>query len=58
MPPAGVSRGALYGAVVDLAGEDKAKAFWKWLTVEQPDWGREGWARLAKARANCPKATP
>lgn len=49
LPPS-VSTSAVYGALVDALGEDGAKAFWRWLSVEFPGWARDGWARVDQAR--------
>lgn len=54
MPP-GVDREALYLYLVDSFGEETAKAWWKWLSVDFRGWGREGWTRLDNARKACPK---
>lgn len=51
--PAGVDRGALFGFLVDQAGEDVARTWFAWLTDSLPSWGREGWTRLDAARAEC-----
>lgn len=55
MPPeTGLTSAVLFDMVVTVIGEDPAKAWWKWFTVEHPDWGREGWVRIDKARAQPP----
>lgn len=40
----------LFGALIDISGEDVAKAWWDWWTVTYPGWAREGWHRIDDAR--------
>ena len=54
LPPEGISTAALFRAIAGAIGEEKAAAFWRWLTVEHPGWGQEGWDRLSALRPFCP----
>lgn len=48
--PSGITVEGLFGALVDQAGEEKARAWWEWFTVTYPGWARDGWARIDDAR--------
>lgn len=50
--PEGVTE-ALYPALVQALGEEKALAFWRWVMTEHPNWGRTGWGRIDDARKRC-----
>lgn len=56
LPPAGISSAAVVGALVEALGEEKALAFWRWLTVEYPGWARDNFGRLKVVRARCKAA--
>lgn len=53
-PPSGLTKEGfydpLYGFVLDVLGEEGAKAWWKWFTTESPEWGKDAWQRLDAAR--------
>lgn len=55
-PETGLAEDVLFDMVASTVGEEKAKAWWKWFTVEYPEWSREGWTRLDKARGLPPCA--
>lgn len=54
LPPEGISTAVLFRAIAGALGEEKGAAFWRWLTVEHPGWGQEGWSRLSALRPFCP----
>lgn len=51
--PDGIDATALLLAVMKIGGEEKGVAFWKWLTVEHPGWGRDLAGRIDGARKRC-----
>lgn len=51
MPP-GLTVEGLLGYLVEALGEDGARAWWRWFSVEYPDWARDGWTRLDDVRSS------
>jgi hypothetical protein len=45
LPPPGVGAAALREALGTSLDAATADALYKWLTVDEPEWGREGWRR-------------
>lgn len=54
LPPSGVKVGPLLDGLDAALGEEAAREFWRWMTVDYPAWAREGWRRVDAARARCP----
>lgn len=52
--PEGLDAEAFYEALIGLAGEEKASAWWQWFTDTWPEWARTGWRRLDAARKTPP----
>jgi hypothetical protein len=50
-PPAGVGAGALLSALQDALGPERGEAVYRWMLVEMPEWGREGWRRAEELSA-------
>lgn len=44
-PPSGVGVRALRQALVAALGEERGDAMFQWMTIQMPEWGREGWRR-------------
>ena len=44
-PPAGVGAAALRRALETSTDAATAEALYKWIVVDMPEWGREGWRR-------------
>lgn len=44
-PPVGVGATRVRRALEDAVGPEKAEGLWRWMTLEMPEWGREGWRR-------------
>lgn len=55
-PETGMTGEILFDMAVAIVGEEQAKAWWKWFTVEYPEWAREGWTRIDRARGLPPCA--
>lgn len=51
--PEGVDASALLLSIYKIAGEEKAVAWWRWLTVEHPVWARDLASRIDAARKRC-----
>lgn len=45
LPPPGVGAAALRAALGASTDAATADALYKWITVDEPEWGREGWRR-------------
>lgn len=56
LPPAGISSAVVVAALVEALGEERALAFWRWMTVEYPGWARDNFGRLKVVRARCKAA--
>lgn len=54
IPPEGISSTVVVRALAAALGEEKALAFWEWLSVDYPGWGRENAGRLDRLRELCP----
>ena len=55
LPPHGVSSAALHQALVAISPAT-GDAFFQWLAVDHPTWGRLLAGRLDQAQADCAKA--
>lgn len=44
-PPEGVGAGALLQSLQGSFGAERGEALFRWITIEMPEWGREGWRR-------------
>lgn len=56
--PKGVTEQALFDVLVSTFGEDVARDWWKWFSVEHRGWGQGGWKRVDAARRTCTDLTP
>lgn len=55
-PEIGLAEEVLFDMISEAVGEEPARAWIKWFTTTYPEWAREGWIRLDKARALPPCA--
>ena len=51
LPPPGVGAAALRQALSSFLDAATADALFKWITVDEPEWGREGWRRTEQMRS-------
>ena len=54
LPPHGVSSSALHQALIAIS-PSSGDAFFQWLAIDHPTWGRGLASRLDQAQADCTK---
>jgi hypothetical protein len=48
-----VERGRVFGAVIAILGEERARALVQFWETDRPTWGRQGWERVKRTKAWC-----